>query len=467
MKNNILQESKIGNIWTSKEIAFKMIDKSKQYFNFSPKTILDPAVGPYTFIRALRLKRMLSKNVKIIAYDIDKRFVNLTKEFMKNSKIQGRVILYDYLLDKNTPKVDYVIINPPYIRHERIDRYRKKLYSDFIKNNFGVKLNGRSNLYIYFLLKSIIDLKKDGILCAIVYDSIKHTKYGLEALNLMENYCDILSLENVKMPFDNVLIDAMILIARKKIKQGTYYSNVTNTNIVPNNFVRLNELVKIRRGTSLLNTRVFLASRSDKYYKYAQKFIKKSIKIDGLIVKQNHPEKAYLFDTNSVIPDKFPQWLEEKVDKFKIGSLKIMSLQERKKKCPKRWFLHSIIKSKIIFNYYIRNHPRYFFNPLEIPIADNFYAIYPIDFDDYCAWILLNSSYYQKAILDVSRSQGNGLHKVQVYEYKQAIVPDWRLFSREKLKKIRKEAQSCIDKHSSITEITEIGNRYIKEIIKI
>ena len=462
MKNNSPQENKIGNIWTPKEIAFKMIDKSSQYFTFSPKTILDPAVGPYTFIRALHLKKILSKNVKIIAYDIDKRFVNLTKEFMKNNNIQGQVINCDYLLDKNTPKVDYIIINPPYIRHERIDRYRKKLYSDFIKNNFGVKLNGRSNLYIYFLLKSIIDLEKGGILCAIIYDSIRHTKYGLEALNLMKHCCDILSLEDVKMPFDNVLIDAMILIAKKKIKQGTYYNDVTNTNIVPNNFVRLNEIVKIRRGTSLLNARVFLANRSEKYYKYAQKFIKKSIKIDGLIIKQNHPEKAYLFDTNSVIPDKFPQWLEEKVDKLKIGSLKIMSLQNKKKKCPKRWFLHPIIKSKIIFNYYIRNYPRYFFNPQEIPIADNFYAIYPINFDDYCAWILLNSSYYRKAILDVSRSQGNNLHKVQVYEYKQAIVPDWRLLSREQLEKLKKETQSYENKLSSIIEI---GDRFIKKII--
>lgn len=462
MKNNSPQENKNGNIWTPKEIAFKMIDKSKQYFTFSPKTILDPAVGPYTFIRALHLKKMFSKNVKIIAYDIDKRFVNLTKEFMKNNNIQGQVINCDYLLDKNTPKVDYIIINPPYIRQERIDLYRKKLYSDFIKNNFRVKLNGRSNLYIYFLLKSIIDLKKDGILCAIIYDSIRHTKYGLEALNLMNHYCDILALENVKMPFDNVLIDATILIARKKIKQCTCYGNATNKNIVPNNFVRLNELVKIRRGTSLLNTKVFLANPSDKYYKYAQKFIKKSIKIDGIIIKEDHPEKAYLFDSTAAIPDKFPQWLEEKVDKLKTSSLKIVSLQKKKKKYPKGWFLHSIIKSKIIFNYYIRRYPRYFFNPLEIPIADNFYAIYPIDFDDYRAWILLNSSYYQKAILDICRPQGNNLYKAQIYEYKQAIVPDWRLLSREQLKKIKKEAQSCGNELSSIIEI---GDRFIKEII--
>jgi len=447
-----------------------MVGLSARYISKLPETILDPAVGPTTFLRALHDKKLLSSYHRVLAYDIEEKFVNLSKRFLTENNINGEVKLGDYLLERGVIKADFIIMNPPYVRHERIPQQLKVRYLSFIQEKLGARVNGRSNLYIYFLLKSIVDLSDDGIMCAIIYDALKHSFYGQEALNIINRYCEILKIEDVKMPFNNVLVDASILILRKKsIEVRILNKHKEKENKLPQGFVHLCDLVDIKRGTGLLNTNVFMADPEDKFYEFATIFIKKSIKIENIVVDRNHKERAYLFNEKIMPPKALINWLGEKVESMKASGCQngLVNLLNIRKKYPQRWFLHPAIRAKIIFNYYIRSTPRHYLNPYDLPIADNFYAISPKGLDFRCAWFLLNSSYYKNAIMKAGRPQGNGLHKVQVYEYKSAIVPDWRCLSNKELGELQNMALNCMKDRCSLEEITAISDEFIEKNLKV
>lgn len=460
------QNGELGQIWTPDNIAYRMAELAFKYSPNGPNIIIDPAVGPATFIKALYKYRLIRASTQIIAYDIEQKYVDYSMKYLKRLGIDGLVFLDDYLLNNNKIKADLIIMNPPYIRHERIPPDLKNKYL----NSIGYNIDGRSNLYVYFLLKALKDLKNQGILCAIVYDTIHYSKYGKKLWEIIKSELKILKTENVEMPFNNVLVNAVILVAKKKKSRSQLFLNIpTSINPLPDKYAYLKDLVFIQRGTGLLNTSVFMAKPKDDYFNYSKQFIKKTTKIDGMIVQKDHSERAYLFEDYSSVPKSLQDKLQQKVDKiYSIkGRDRTKTLRDTIKRKPKRWFLHKIVRSKVIFNYYFRKEPRFLLNPYELPIADNFYAIKPFNFNEECAWILLNSSYYKQSLIKASRPQGNGLSKIQVYEIKNAIVPDWRKLSKYEINSLAEIAKKCKAENLNKVMITKLADNFVSRHLLI
>lgn len=460
------QNGESGQVWTPDNIAHRMAELAFKYFLHKPSIIIDPAVGPATFIKALYKCGLVGVSTRIIAYDIEQKYVDYSIKYLQRLGIEGHVVHNDYLLNTNKTKADLIIMNPPYIRHERIPIELKNKY----RNSIGYDIDGRSNLYVYFLLKALRDLENQGILCAIVYDTIHYSKYGKKLWEIIKSELEILKTEKVETPFNNVLVNAIILVARKKKSRPQLSLNIpTSINPLPNQYTYLKELVSIQRGTGLLNTGVFMAKSEDDHFNYAKQFVKKTTKINGMIVQEDHSERAYLFEDSSSVPKSLQDKLQQKVEKiYSIkGRNQIKILYDAINRKPKRWFLHKIVRSKIIFNYYFREEPRFFLNPYELPIADNFYAIKPFNFDEECAWVLLNSSYYKQSLIKTSRPQGNGLWKIQVYEIKNAIVPDWRKLSKYKISLLTEVAKKCKTENLNKVSITKLADDFVNKYLLV
>lgn len=456
------QNNELGQVWTPFPIASRMVSLAMQHLEKPPEVVIDPAVGPATFIKAMFDEGLLDK-ATVYAYDSDFKFTKVTRQFMKQHALKGEVSYTDYLLCKNG-KADLVIMNPPYVRHERIPREAKNKYAERLNLPFNSKLNGRSNLYIYFLLKGILDTKPNGILCAIIYDAIKHSQYGQEAMRIIQEHSNILEIINVTTPFRDVLVDATILVLKRNGNGDINAFKEDTPDQIPARYTLISNLVNIKRGVGLLNSSVFMARPEEKFYNAANYFIKKSSRLNKMVLGQSHQEKAYIFEYGQRIPRGLPGWLLEKA-KVSVGNKpqRLKTLLNVRLKYPNEWFFHKVVSSKIIFNYYIRKFPKYILNPFNLPIADNFYAIEPKDFDYECAWVLLNSKQYQDAILKAGRPQGNGLMKIQVYEYKKAIVPDWRVLTEKQLRELKRIALTCQKENLNASDISFLASKFVKD----
>src|SRR5690606_32033139 len=76
-------------------------------------------------------------------------------------------------------KFDFIIQNPPYVRQElMVEGDNAKSNAVMPIANMRNIIPSKSNLYVYFLLKSILHLNEGGRLVAVIYDSWLYSSFG-------------------------------------------------------------------------------------------------------------------------------------------------------------------------------------------------------------------------------------------------------------------------------------------------
>lgn len=98
-----------------------------------------------------------------------KELADIQKELEVKTGIKGGMI-ESWLPDK----ADIIVMNPPYVRQENIPEDKKKYY------NSTHKLNKKSDLYGYFLIRSLQLLREDGVVSVISSDKWLETGYGAD-----------------------------------------------------------------------------------------------------------------------------------------------------------------------------------------------------------------------------------------------------------------------------------------------
>jgi methylase of polypeptide subunit release factors len=415
--SKIDRNPELGQVWTPDEVAELMFQTAKKHLR-STTRVLDPACGPGTFSRIF--SKYLPSETIIDCIDIDGRMVSETQKIHSELRIKGDVIEGDYLSGTVNGKYDLVVMNPPYIRHERLSKIQKSKLQTLAKNISGENLDGRSNLFSYFLLRGLADLKVGGVLVAIVYDSILHTNYGTQLLKIMQNHGSLVAVKKISAPFDGAIVDAVIVVFKRQTNQNRKINSVESTR----ELVQLGSLVDVRRGLSFT------------------------------------PRSKLVFSEASSVPNPHPIALRQSAMKNLTASgthfIDLANSDLELKKLAK-------YSAPLLFNYYVRDNPRHLYNKNSILTSDNFYVIQPaFNFPPTAAWLLLNSKIYLDAIMREARNQGNGLNKLQVFEYKRARVPNWLKLTPEQIDNVRLAADALIEQDADIATIREIAEKISK-----
>jgi adenine-specific DNA-methyltransferase len=146
---NNLDVANLGQVFTRRHIVSDMIGLIK-----NSGSILEPSCGNGAFINCL-------KDRNIIGIEIDSRFINC-----------GNILNIDFMDYDVINKFDTIIGNPPYVRYQNIISSTKKT----IQNKYMGMFDCRSNLYLFFIYKSILHLKDGGELIFITpRDFLKST----------------------------------------------------------------------------------------------------------------------------------------------------------------------------------------------------------------------------------------------------------------------------------------------------
>ncbi len=430
-----------GQYFTPEQVVFEMLEKSSEHLSSSKLKVLDPCSGSGNLIKHFDKFKINLKD--LTCYEIDNIYSNHTKKFLKSTNLKFNVINSDYLLDTNKGNIyDFVIANPPYVRQELINKKLKESYLTYLESIFDVKLNKKSNLMIYFLLKIIYELKPNGIGCVIVFDSIENSKYGQDFLKVFYKHCEILNKYKLETPFENVLINAKVYIFRKNKEINILDTEVHETE---SNYTNFKNLLNFERGIGLKSKKAFTIESSNKLSKYAVEFIPNTKSINSK--EEIEPSKAFIFEKNEEIPSEVITHISKRYKEL------------HKKECES--FYHKKKSSNIIFSYFYRDKPKFYLNHNQYLVSDNFYLVRKINnlftefsFSDTVLLKILNSDYFINPIIENSRDLGSGLKKIQLYEINEVLVPNWNLLDIDNLKKL------------SIELNKDINNEKIKQTIK-
>ncbi|SHJ20756.1 adenine-specific DNA-methyltransferase [Tangfeifania diversioriginum] len=233
--------------------------------NSNLKTVLEPAIGLGVFSRAL-LER---NDIKIKGFEIDNTILTKSKEiFADYDNID--FILKDYMFNDWDNKYDGIICNPPYFKFHNYDN---KTIIKEIGTRLSIKLNGFTNLYSLFLLKSIHQLNKNGRLAYIVPSEFLNSDYGkLVKTELIKKKIlrHLIIIDFKEKVFDDALTTASILLC----SNDTYSNRVKFTYV--NKLTELNKVEELIANYPVINDEAntyFLHELSPdvKWRKYYQK----------------------------------------------------------------------------------------------------------------------------------------------------------------------------------------------------
>jgi adenine-specific DNA-methyltransferase len=187
------------------------------------ETVLEPAFGLGIFSRILLQQ---NQALKIKGFELDPIIFNEAKTYF-DSKLE--LNLKDYIFHDWENKYDGIICNPPYFKFHDYDS--KSIIQEFEKR-LNLKLNGFTNLYTLFLLKSVYQLKQKGRASYLIPSEFLNADYG----KLVKEY--LLKTQTLRHIFiidftENIFSDALtttsiLFLAKDNHNQELNISNIRN-----------------------------------------------------------------------------------------------------------------------------------------------------------------------------------------------------------------------------------------------
>jgi adenine-specific DNA-methyltransferase len=453
------EDENLGQVFTSNVLARFMINLIEK--EISPKSkVLDPCIGPNTFFNKLPKK---AANCYLTGVEIDNKLITSDINFFYNEP-KRELIIGSFFELSNAEKFDFIIQNPPYVRQELLVKgVNSKANIKNGSSSSGLIIPSQSNLYIYFLFKSILHLKENGVMVAVIYDSWLFSSFGTF---LKEAFLKLGHLDSIyhftKSAFADIEVGATVIKftkTRNSRKLISYYSLIDlndiekNFGIIknPHNLKRTDLLTHSFNNDSIVNTSTSLfrtlesistqqiqrgtSSIVNKHFIFSEQIFVESTPIikDVSAIKTYivPKENAFILSVKDSISDKTLLYLDSVKEKINNAPDAKYKAVKRRIKLNNSWYKVKIKSSgNFIFNYYLRNNIDFIYNPDKIISSDNFYAI-NIEKNQLTYLAILNSSFTRLSILSNSRSQGNGLRKIQLYEFKGINVIDAQKLSEE------------------------------------
>jgi adenine-specific DNA-methyltransferase len=195
--------------------------------NENLKTVLEPAFGLGVFSRILLSRK---NDVRIKGFEIDGLILEKAKkEFAGTENLN--LLQEDYMFSEWNDRYDGIICNPPYFKFHDYDSR-----SILRETEIGLKcrLNGFTNLYALFLLKSIHQLKPEGRCAFIVPSEFLNSDYGKSVkAHLLKTGAlrHVIVFDFAENVFDDALTTASIILCAADNKTDkVQFTNIRSRN---------------------------------------------------------------------------------------------------------------------------------------------------------------------------------------------------------------------------------------------
>jgi type I restriction-modification system DNA methylase subunit len=484
----------MGQVFTPHLLAKFMVSLFQSDLKENSK-ILDPCIGPNTFLSYLD---DINSSIQITGIELDESLISENiKEFYK--KPNRQLILDSFFNLPLANKFDFIVQNPPYVRQElMMTGENSKLLALKSLSSLSQIIPAKSNLYVYFLLKSIFHLADHGRMIAVIYDSWLYSDFGRV---LKDAFIRLGSIEGIyhfkKNAFPDVEVGATvidfkrIINPKEKNKLIKLYSLKTVDEVgfygskikLPFKQIPVQEFFTyrfseetvidfkiglfkpiekinsqpIQRGISSIANKFFI--QQQKTFEESIPFVKDVTSITSFNVKN---ELFYLLALNGHISEKTQKHLDNAKKEILAEGEKFKALKEQIEHNP-NWYKVQLKKpGNLLFNYYLRKNIDFLLNEELYYSSDNFYIL-NVEKQLLANFAILNSSFTRISVLLHSRNQGNGLRKIQLYEFKEIPVIDSNKISNETIAQL----EIAAEKLKSVNRFSEGKEEMINEIDEI
>lgn len=224
-----------GIYFTPPNTVFNIINYIK---NHNIKSILEPSCGSCEFIKKISLELPLAD---ITGIEYNKEIFDSIQKY-NNNKI--KLYNINFLEYNDNIKYDLIIGNPPYYVMNKKD-IDKKYYKYF---------DGRPNIFILFIIKSLSYLNKEGILSFILPKNFLNCLYYEKTRRYIIDNFHILYIIECNDKYIETQQETIVIIIQNKIGDNNKFIIEINKNIIFGTIENIEKLKKLYdNSTSLYN----------------------------------------------------------------------------------------------------------------------------------------------------------------------------------------------------------------------
>lgn len=214
-----MKQKQLGQFFTPELLSDFMI---RLTYSNHITSFLDPAVGKGIFLKSLEKQ---NPTITKFAYDVDPKMITICQQ----QSFSVKLLQQDYLLSDSNRLYDLILCNPPYHKFQEIKN--RKLLIDRFKKQYKVSLSGYTNLYIYFLIKSINELAPNGKCCYIIPAEFLNAGYGKnvkEYLLKTGMLSKIIRFDNQLNIFEEAITTSCIIVLENKKHTHIEFLNISD-----------------------------------------------------------------------------------------------------------------------------------------------------------------------------------------------------------------------------------------------
>ncbi len=430
--------------------------------------ILEPAFGLGIFSRSMY---KLNPQIRVVGYDIDKTISAYAKDYFVRPEYNILISTENYLTASWSEKYDGIICNPPYLKFHDYDN---ATLVPIVNNKLHTHLNGFTNIYTLFLLKSISQMKKGGRMAYIIPSEFLNSDYGVEVKKtLLQSGVlrHVIIVDFTKCAFDDALTTACILLCENndasvdihfsniddvakldssltdyttfdshqlnpEIKWKQYYEDTRSSKY--NHLVPFSTFAKVSRGiaTGANNYFTFKRSKIDTYNIPESSFrrcICHAADVPNLLFTTEDYEDISNRDKTVYLLDGCVNENDPHIQSY-IRMGETIGVDKKYLTASRNpWYaLENRPPSPIWVSVFNRNGLRFVRNKAGVYNLTTFHCVYnigEIDTDILFAYLVTNVA--KEIFLDNSRQYGNGLVKFEPNDLNKGNVVDLRILTSE------------------------------------
>ncbi|MCL6590075.1 MAG: SAM-dependent methyltransferase [Firmicutes bacterium] len=222
-KKTIEERRRLGQFSTPSDLAREIVSFGLSLLGSGQVFFLDPAFGTGSFYSAL-LALIDHRNLAYAqGIEIDPYYGIPAQRLWAGTDIHIKIADFTQLDPNRT--FNFIICNPPYVRHHLIDSCDKLRIRNKTQYMSGIKLSGLAGLYCHFLLQSYKWMMEDGIAGWLIPSEFMDVNYGKDVKQFLLNNVELLRIHRydpADVQFNDALVSSAVVWFRKRKPQKAY-----------------------------------------------------------------------------------------------------------------------------------------------------------------------------------------------------------------------------------------------------
>lgn len=221
----IEERRKFGQFATPYELAREIISYGLTLLNDNEISFLEPALGTGSFYSALLSEtNKFAKRIKsAVGIELDDKYYSVAHKLWENSNID--LVHTDFTVEKGGRNINFLISNPPYVRHHYIGQEQKSKLALLIKDETGLSVSGLAGLYCYFILLAHKWLAPNAICGWLIPSEFMDVNYGSVLKQYLLKHVHLLRIHRYNpknSKFDDALVSSCVVWYKNEIVSENY-----------------------------------------------------------------------------------------------------------------------------------------------------------------------------------------------------------------------------------------------------